>query len=235
MKVSLIIPFKDEIDYAKKTMGYVHRFLLSNKIDFEIVAVDDSIDGTWEILQEFSNTHEKTVVVKGNQPAGYGQALRKGFQTATGDIIIPFNGDLSDSLEDVISYIRLIADGYDMVFGSRFLKQSNHQKRTLKSFLSIWGNRLFQGLFWTDCNDLTNSFKAYRKNVLDSINHTAIGYNINMEIALKGILKKYKYTTIPINYKDREFGQSKMLITKVIPKYLLTGLKIRLLGSCARC
>ena len=146
---------------------------------------------------------------------------------ATGDIIIPFNGDLCDSLDDVILYIELIENGNDMVFGSRFMTESKVSDASMaKGFLSQLGNVFVQWLVHTNCNDLTNSFKAYRKTVLDEINPTADGYNIGLEIALKGILKKYKYTTIPVVWSGRKHGRSKMFIIKSILTYLLTALRI---------
>ena len=83
---------------------------------------------------------------------------------ATGDIIIHFNGDLCDSLDDVILYIELIENGNDMVFGSRFMTESKVSDASMaKGFLSQLGNVFVQWLVHTNCNDLTNSFKAYRK------------------------------------------------------------------------
>lgn len=228
MKTSLIIPFKNELAYAEMTMRSAYTYLSERNIDFELVAVDNSSDGTWEVLQTFAQAHRNVVAVKEGNPSGYGNALRKGFSVATGDIIIPFNGDLSDSLDDVISYIRLIENGNEMVYGSRFMAGAKMTgSTTVKRFLSQFGNTLLHWFFRTDCNDITNSFKAYRKTVLEAIKPTANGYNIGMEIALKGIIKKYKYTTIPVTWSDRKYGRSKMSIMKSIPTYLSTAIKIR--------
>lgn len=228
MKTSLIIPFKNEVAYARITMEKVYAYLSEREIDFELVAVDDSTDETWEILQSFAGEHQNVVAVKGGEPPGYGKALRKGFSVATGDIIIPFNGDFCDSLDDVISYIQLIENGNDMVFGSRFMTGAKvTDSAVAKDFLSQLGNVFLQLLFNTNCSDLTNSFKAYRRTVLDEIQPTADGYNIVIEIPLKGILKKYKYTTIPVIWSGRKHGRSKMSIIKSILTYLLTAFRIR--------
>lgn len=228
MKTSLIIPFKDEVLYAGITMRNAYAYLCKRKIDFELVAVDDSTDGTWEILQSFEETYQNIVAVRGGNPPGYGKALRKGFSVATGDILIPFNGDLSDSLDDVIAYVQLIEDGYDMVFGSRFMAGANAiNSLGMKGFISRLGNAFIQLLFCTNCSDITNSFKAYRRIVLEDIKPIATGYDIGMEIALQGILSKYKYTTIPTTWMARKYGQSKMSVVKILPSYLLTALKIR--------
>lgn len=228
MKTSLIIPFKNEVAYARITMEKVYAYLSECEIDFELVAVDDSTDETWEILQSFGRTHKNVVAVKGGEPPGYGKALRKGFSVATGDILIPFNGDFCDSLDDVISYIKLIENGNDMVFGSRFMSGAKvNDSSVTKDFLSQLGNIFLQLLFQTNCSDITNSFKAYRRTVLDEIKPTADGYNIVIEIPLKGILKKYKYTTIPVIWSGRKHGRSKMSVIKSILTYLFTAFRIR--------
>ncbi|WP_424102358.1 glycosyltransferase family 2 protein [Moorena producens] len=232
MKTSLIIPFKNEAAYGEITMRKAYAYLSKRDIDFELVAVDDSTDGTWEILKSFEKSHQNVVAVKGGNPPGYGKALRKGFSVASGDILIPFNGDLSDSLDDVLSYIQLIENGNDMVFGSRFMAGAKITESTaVKGFLSQLGNSFLQWIFRTNCSDITNSFKAYRRLVLKEIKPTADGYNIGMEMALKGILKKYRYTTIPVAWSGRKYGRSKMSIIKSIPTYLSTALRVRLLGN----
>lgn len=232
MKTSLIIPFKNEIKYAEITMSTVYNYLSEHKLEFELIAVDDSTDGTWETLQTFAHSHQNIVVLKGGKPSGYGKALQKGFSVAVGDILIPFNGDLSDSLDDVLSYICLIEDGYDMVFGSRFMAGAKVTDSTIaKRVISQLGNRFIQTLFHADCNDFTNSFKAYKKEVLQEISPTTNGYQIGIEIALKGILKNYKYTTIPVTWSGRKYGRSKMSIMKSIPTYLFSVFSIKFLYS----
>jgi len=228
MKTSLIIPFKNEVEYAEMTMSTAHTYLSEREIDFELVAVDDSSDGTWEILQSYEKLHPNVVAVKGGDPPGYGKALQTGFRVAKGEILVPFNGDLSDSLADVIAYIRLIEDGYEMVFGSRFMVGANVTDATaVKGALSRLGNGFLQVLYQTNCSDVTNSFKAYRRKVLEEIEPNTNGYNIGMEIALKGIRKQYKYTTIPVAWAGRKYGRSKMSMMKSIPTYLSTALRIR--------
>lgn len=230
MKTSLIIPFKNELAYAKITMQTVYAYLSEQNIDFELIAVDDSNDGSWEILQSFARLYPNNIiVVKGGEPSGYGKALQTGFAQASGDILIAFNGDMCDALEDVMRYIALIQAGNDMVFGSRFMKGSVITGSShFKTFISRLGNLFINLIFSAKCSDLTNSFKAYKKEVLKTISITSSGYSIGLEIALKAIQQKYQYTTIPISWTDRQYGQSKMSIIKSIASYLYIAFKIRL-------
>lgn len=229
MKTSLIIPFKNELEYATITMEKAYSYLSNKALDFELIAVDDSTDGTWETLELFVKKHPNTRVIKGGTPPGYGKALRKGFEMATGDILISFNGDMCDSLDDVYSYIHHIESGYDMVFGSRYMaggKIIDHP--SLKVLFSKIGNGFLAFLFGVRCTDITNTFKAYRRKVIEDVNPQSDGYDLGLELALKAVIKGYKYTTIPVIWYAREYGVSKMSVLKSLKTHLFTGLKIRL-------
>lgn len=228
MKTSLIIPFKNEKEYADLTMETAYSYMSEKGLDFELIAVDDSTDGTWELLKLFQESHRNIVVIKGGDPPGYGKALRQGFAAASGDILIPFNGDLCDSLDDVLSYIELIEDGYDMVFGSRYMEGGQIMDHPSgKIYLSRAGNAFFRMIFNSKCSDITNTFKAYRREVLEAIDPQADGYDLGLEIALKGLVKGYKYTTIPVIWSARHYGTSKMSILQSMWTHLKTGLIIR--------
>lgn len=228
MKISLIIPFKDEREYAELTMSTAYRYMEERGRDVELVAVDDSTDGTWEILKEFQNSHQNVVVIKGGDPPQYGKALRAGFKAATGDIIIPFNGDLCDSLDDVTSYVEHIESGYDMMFGSRYMRGGKILDHpSAKVLLSRTGNLFIQSLFGVKCNDMTNTFKAYRREVLEEVDPQADGYELGLETALKAFKKGYKYKTIPVIWTGRQYGVSKMAIANSLVTHLKTALKIR--------
>lgn len=221
MKTSLIIPFKNEEEYAQLTLEGIHSFLTKKQVDFEIIAVDDSTDSTWDIIQSFQKAHEHVQSAKGGSPGGYGTALKTGFGIARGDIIIPFNGDFCDSPDDVLTYIELISNGYDMVFGSRFIRGARIAGAPLgKKRLSRWGNGLIKLLFGLKCNDITNSFKAYRKDVWSEVQPTAHDTSMVVELALKSIIAGYSYTTMPLTWTGRKFGESKMAVFRVIPRYL---------------
>ena len=115
-----------------------------------------------------------------------------------------------------------------MVFGSRFMAGAEVTDATaMKSGVSRLGNLFLQLLFLTSCSDITNSFKAYRREVLAAIQPTARGYQISMEIALIGIRSGYPYTTIPVAWAGRKYGRSKMSLLKALPTYLSSALQIR--------
>jgi len=228
--LTLIIPFKNENEYVKTVLKTVYDYLNKKNIDFEVIAVDDSTDGTWEILQSLKGKYKNFRAVQGWKPPGYGKALRKGFQLAKGRIVVPFNGDLCDSLDDVMKYMKIIdKEGYDMAFGSRYIKggyAKNYPK--IKKVFSLFANYAILILLGVRCNDITQSFKAFKRTVLQDVKPKSNGYEISMEIALKAIKKGYKYKTIPISWIGRKSGVSKMKLRKNIPIYFRTFMRILL-------
>ena len=165
--------------------------------------------------------------MQGWKPPGYGKGQRRGFQVATGDIIIPYSGDMCESLDDVMKYIKAIEEGYDMALGSRFIKGGkviNYPQEKL--FINRLGNTFLQVLFLSKYNDFTNGFKGYSRKAINVIKPTAIGYEIGLEMALKGMRKGLKYKIIPISWIGRTSGVSKMNVRKTMIRQFKTAMRI---------
>jgi len=227
-KVSLIVPFKNEKEYAKEVVSKIHGYFLDKNIDFEIIAVDDSTDETWNILKNLEKRYKRLKAIKGWKPPGYGKAIRKGFKVATGDILIPFNGDMCDSLDDAMKYIKIIRDeGYDMAFGSRYMKGGkiiNYPSN--KVIVSKSGNFFLRLMFGIKCSDVTNTFKGFSRNAIKTINPKSNSYEIGLELALKGVKRGLRYKTIPISWTGRKYGMSKMKLMKSIKRHFIMSMKI---------
>ena len=227
MKLSLIIPFRNERGYARTVVKHVHDYLSKSGITFEIIAVDDSTDETWIILKGLEKKYKNLRAVQGWKPPGYGKALRKGFEMARGDIVVPYNGDMCDSLDDVMKYVGIIDKGYNMAFGSRYMKGSrvvNYPSDKL--VFSRLGNLFLQFISLSSCSDITNTFKAYGRGSIKKINPKTDSFEIGIELALKGIRKGLTYKTIPISWTGRTSGESKMNIPRAILKHFKTSMKI---------
>jgi len=227
-EVSIIVPFKNEKEYVREVISKIYNYFLAEKTDFEIIAIDDSTDETWDILKKMGKTYKRVKVIKGWKPADYGKAIRKGFKTASGDILIPFNGDMCDSLDDAMKYIKIIKDeGYDMAFGSRYMKGGkviNYPSN--KVLISKLGNMFLRLLFGIKCSDVTNTFKGFSRKAIDIINPKADSYEIGLELALKGVRRGLSYKTIPISWTGRKYGISKMKLAKSIKKHFIMSMKI---------
>jgi len=226
--LSIIIPFRNEEDNAKTTVKTVHQYFLDEKIDFEVIAIDDSIDKTYSILLELASELGNFKVIRGvsSLGRGYGVALKLGIIEAKGDVVIPMNADLCDSLPDSIRMFQLIQAGADVVVASRFMPDSVITGvRPLKRYISYVGNVFLSVLFGIRMTDITNSYKAYRKKVVEEVNPVNIGFSFTLELFLGALNNGCQYEQMPTAYQERQSGESKMVIGKTIQEYLQVALR----------
>lgn len=227
MKVSFIIPFHNEEENCRPMVERVVEYSQKTKLNFEIISVDDrSSDKTGEILQELSKKHKSVSPIfrkcdkeeKGNT---MGKALVEGTKKANGNIIIWTMGDLADDCETYGKIIKEIENGYDVVFGSRYMpggSRGNLDK--LKAFLSSWGTKLAVILFGVPVHDVTNAFRGFKKNVFEHIKLRSPGFSISPEFAIKAHLAGYKLGEVPTVYTNRMEGVSNFKLLRMIKSYL---------------
>jgi dolichol-phosphate mannosyltransferase len=203
--------------------------LTEKGIPFEVIVINDnSTDDTESILQYLSRTDQRVHYINNPQPHGIGAAIRTGLATFSGNAVAIMMADGSDSPNDLVKYYRQLQKGYECIFGSRFVKGgrvSNYPKHKLVlNRLANWG---IQVLFGTPCNDITNAFKCYRREVIEHIQPlTSTHFNILVEIPLKAISHGFCYTVLPIQWENRKHGISKLRIREMSVHYLSTIFRI---------
>jgi dolichol-phosphate mannosyltransferase len=147
---------------------------------------------------------------------------------ACGDVVVIYMGDQSDHPQDVVRYYQVIGEGYDCVFGSRFIKGAsvnNYPK--VKLIVNRIVNRSAQVMFWTHLNDLTNAFKAYRREVVQHCGpYRACHFNITLEMSLSALISGYKIKQIPIQWEGRTWGSSNLRMREMGRRYLCTLLML---------
>ena len=168
--LSVIIPARDEEGSIASTVEHLDLQLRLHHVPHEIVVVDDgSSDRTWEILQEIKTHIEGLVAIQNNGSHGFGRAVIYGLDHMTGDAAVIMMADESDDCRDVVRYWQKLNEGWDCVFGSRFLSGGGViDYPWLKLRLNRLANKFLQVLFNIKLNDTTNAFKAYRKTVIRS-------------------------------------------------------------------
>jgi dolichol-phosphate mannosyltransferase len=121
--LSIVIPARDEEGCIASMVKHLHIELEEHKVPHEIVPVDDgSKDRTWAILTELKKEIPNLAPVQNNGLHGFGRAIICGLDHMTGDSVVIMMADESDDCRDVVRYWKLLNEGHDCVFGSRFMK-----------------------------------------------------------------------------------------------------------------
>ncbi|MDP2939636.1 MAG: glycosyltransferase family 2 protein [Candidatus Omnitrophota bacterium] len=220
--LSVIVPARNETKNLHKIIPPLISELEKEKIEFEVIIVNDnSLDDTQAVSQKLSFMYPKIRVVKRAMPFGFGRALKDGFKESKGKVIIPFMADGSDDPADLVRLYRKILEGYDLVYGSRFMKGGRvYHYPILKLIINRIANHLLKIIFKIDNSDITNAFKAIRREALVSLMPLeATEFNITLEIPLKARIKNVRHAFMPVSWKGRDSGVSNLRVINLIKYY----------------
>ena len=222
-KLSIIIPCRDEEDNVSIVYQNISKNILIS--DYEILFINDySIDLTQQNVIKLIKKDNKIKLLN-NLKKGLGGAIELGLKNASGKFITILMADSADSIEDLNTYIKLMEnDDCDAVFGSRFITGAKtFDYPFTKLVFNRLGNNLARLLFFSNYNDFTNSFKIYKKNVINYIYPiVSEDFNIFLELPLKIISRGFSYKIIPIKYFNRTIGTAKYKIRELGSRYLFT-------------
>ena len=227
--LSVVIPARDEEDCIASTVEHLHIELRLRNVPHEIIVVDDgSADRTWKILQELAAKFPELHPVQNNSQHGFGAAVVQGLEAMKGDAVVIMMADESDDCRDVVRYWEKLNEGYECVFGSRFMKGGGViDYPRFKLFLNRLANLFLRILFNIRLNDTTNAFKAYRKTVIDGCRPLiSPHFNLTVELPLKAIVRGYSWTVIPITWRNRRHGAAKLKIKEMGSRYLFVCLYV---------
>jgi len=219
---SVVIPARDEQDSLPVTVEAIVTTFTQANIPHEIVVVDDgSTDRTWEVLQELRVRFPTLSPIQNRGLHGFGRAIIHGLNHSTGDAVVIMMADCSDDPADAVKYWRLLNEGNECVFGSRFIKGGRvHDYPRLKLLVNRLANLFIKALFNIPLNDTTNAFKAYRRTVIDGCRpFMAPHFNLTVEIPLKAIVRGFSWTVTPISWSNRRYGQAKLKIKEMGSRY----------------
>ena len=213
MKISVIIPMYNEEDNVLRTLVEVNR-VMKDYEDYEILVVDDgSKDETYRLAEEFSSDNPYVHLIKQPVNMGMGRALRTGFEHARGEIIITIDADLSYNA----SHINLLASELinnptvDIAVGSPYMEGGDVKNVPfIRLFISRIANKFVGYSMPENLSTVTSVLRAYRREVLDSMELESNGTDINLEILSKAIATRYKIKEVPAVLEGRELGKSKL-------------------------
>lgn len=157
---------------------------------------------------------------------GYGRAVTLGFSHVEGDAVVVMMADESDNCHDVVRYWRVLNEGWDAVFGSRFVEGGRVIDYPWhKLVLNRLANLFLRMLFNVPLNDFTNAFKGYRRSVIEGCRpYLSPHFNLTVELPLKTIVRGYSWTVVPIVWSNRQAGESKLRIREMGSRYLFIAL-----------
>jgi len=226
--LSIIIPAKNEAETIGETINnLVEQF--NKSIEYEIIVVNDySDDRTEVVLENLSVIYYNVSYVNNENIGGVGNAIKFGIVNSKGNVIAICMADGSDSPIDILSSYECIVKGeFDCVFGSRFIKGAHITNYPyFKKILNRAFNNLVKIISQYKYNDFTNIFKVYKRDVIESLTPIrAEGFSIGLEMSLKAFKNGYKIKIIPIGWRQRTAGESKLKLIKNIKVYFLTLIK----------
>ncbi len=227
--LSIIIPARDEEGCIASTVEHLHVELRLHKVPHEIIVVDDgSTDTTWERLQDACTRVPPLRPVLNTGDHGFGRAIIYGLDHMGGDAAVVMMADESDDARDVVRYWQLLNEGWDAVFGSRFVKGGGTiDYPWIKMRVNRLANFFIRLLFNIRLNDTTNAFKAYRATVIDGCRPLmSPHFNLTVELPLKTIVRGYSWTVIPITWRNRRSGVPKLKIKEMGSRYLFIVLYV---------
>jgi dolichol-phosphate mannosyltransferase len=237
MKLSAVIPAHNEAGCVAEAVEDLRSALREADIPYELVIVDDgSSDGTFEIIQRLAEGADDLVALRSPLPRGFGLAVRAGLERVTGDAVAIVMADGSDDPRELVLYYRVLEAGYDCAFGSRFMPGSRLEgyppyKLVLNRVVNFGIRLLFQHGY----NDTTNAFKAYKREVIDTVQPLlSKHFNLTVELPLKAITRGHSYAVVPISWRNRRAGRSKLDLREMGSRYLFIVLYVFLEAHLSR-
>lgn len=222
MKLSVVIPAYNEEGSVGKTIKELYESLLKHNIPHEIVVVNDnSKDSTENVLMQSGKDIPTLVYYTNKGLNGFGYAVRYGLERFQGDCVAVMMADLSDDPEDLVKYYRKMLEGYDCVFGSRFVKGGKvigYPK--VKKIINRVANLIVSLTVGIRYNDCTNAFKLYKRETIKGIQpFLSPHFNLTLELPLKAIIRGYSYAVVPNSWTNRKHGESKLKIKEMGSRY----------------
>ncbi|HTW40902.1 MAG TPA: glycosyltransferase family 2 protein [Solirubrobacteraceae bacterium] len=231
LRLSVVMPAHDEAAAIGETLTRLAAVLTSERIPHEILVVDDaSSDETVAVVRRASTLNPSVRCIRSHLPPGFGHAVRAGLDHYTGDAVAIFMADGSDSPADLVRYHRVLMEGHECAFGSRFIRGGGVSGYPLHKLVA---NRVVNAairlLFRHGYNDTTNAFKAYRREVVDNIQPLlANHFNLTVEMPLKAIARGHTFAIVPISWTGRKQGMSKLRLQEMGSRYAFIVLYVLL-------
>ena len=208
--ISIIVPTYREAENIPILSQEIDQALKASRLPYEIVIVDDdSGDGIVDVVDELKkNSFNITLIVR-KRERGLSSAVMEGLRSATGDIAVVMDADLSHPPQKIPDLVTpIIRDEADFVIGSRFMTGGSAAHFTWYRKLNALAARILARPFTGVTDPMAGFFAFHRKLLTPEVTLNPLGFKIGMEIIVKAAPKRI--TEIGIHFQERRNGKSKL-------------------------
>jgi dolichol-phosphate mannosyltransferase len=215
----LILPTYNEAENVEAILTAAGEVLAAASTDgFRILVVDDgSPDGTGRLADAMAERHEWVQVLHRTEKGGIGPAYLAGFDHALeagAGYVMEMDSDFSHDPADLARLLEAARGGADLVLGSRYVPGGGVADwGPVRRFISEGGSTYARIVLGLDVKDLTGGFKCFRREVLEAISFDEVrsrGYAFQVELTYRAVQAGFKVEEVPITFRDRDLGTSKM-------------------------
>ena len=214
-RVSIVVPVYDERDSLPTLTDQILE--VAERHDFglhELIFVDDgSRDGSWSVMKDLAASKQRVTSIKLRRNFGKATALNVGIEAASGDIIVTMDADLQDDPAELPKLIETMRSGYDLVSGWRE-RRNDPMSKTWPSWLY---NKVTSWLSGIQLHDFNCGYKAYRREVFDSVD---LYGEMHRYVPVLAHSLGFKVSEIPVQHHPRRFGQSKYGLKRFMRGFL---------------
>ena len=217
MNLSIVIPLLNEQESLPELHNWIVKVMQAHNYSYEILFIDDgSTDASWNVISQLSNENPNVKGIRFLRNYGKSQALHAGFAKAQGDVVITMDADLQDSPDEIPELFRLITeDNYDLVSGWKKKRYDSVVAKNIPSKLFNWAARKTSGVH---LNDFNCGLKAYKKNVVKSIDVYGDMHRYIPVLAANAGFRKI--TEKPVQHQARPYGTSKFGTERFVRGFL---------------
>jgi dolichol-phosphate mannosyltransferase len=214
----LVLPTYNEAKNIEAIVSAAGEALSSAAGDYRILIVDDgSPDGTGRIADRLSSEREQVRVLHRAEKNGIGPAYLAGFAHALehgADYVMEMDSDFSHDPADLARLLAAVQAGADLALGSRYVPGGGVSDwGLLRRLVSEGGSTYARWVLGLKVKDLTGGFKCFKRTVLEAIHYDSVrsqGYAFQVELTSRAVKAGFRVVEVPIVFKDRELGESKM-------------------------
>ncbi len=223
MSLNIVIPVYNEGANIVATLGRIAECLQGTNVSTQVTIVYDfDADDTLPVVESLRTEYPVPIRLQKNTGKGVCDAIKQGLLASESSYVLVTMADMSDDYAKLPLMLEKAAVGWDIVCGSRYMRGGRqYGGPLLKKTLSRMAGLSLHWLARIPTHDVTNSYKLYRRAILDVIPlESAGGFEIGIEIVVKAHAQGMRITEVPCSWWDRSFGESRFRLKKWIPLYL---------------